>query len=200
MGPLRTLDEVGFDVALDVGQSLTPVFRGSVNPEDMDFVLGAIQKMIDSGRMGRKGGKGNGFYNYDNSVKEDTKGTPEFEIAKILGLKPDYQSHDKTDITDRLILPIVNESIKAVNIGIAGSDIWNAARQCDLGSIYGYGFAKQTGGVILYAENLGAFNIYKRLQTLASRYPNQGSKTSRFTPCEYIKARSRKNLSFYAAI
>ncbi|HEU4679177.1 MAG TPA: 3-hydroxyacyl-CoA dehydrogenase NAD-binding domain-containing protein, partial [Terrimicrobiaceae bacterium] len=56
MGPLRLLDEVGLDVAADVGQTLCTAFPDRMQPP------GVFAQLLDAGFKGRKSGRG--FYEY----------------------------------------------------------------------------------------------------------------------------------------
>ncbi len=85
MGPLRLLDEVGLDVAMHVAETLAAAF-----PDRME-VPEVVEKLLESGHTGRKGGSG--FYVYDSaspavnaeaiSFQTGTEDTPE-DVQQIL--------------------------------------------------------------------------------------------------------------------
>lgn len=59
MGPLRYLDEIGLDFALDLARTLAAAF-----PQRMSLPT-VVEKLLEAGHTGRKGGSG--FYVYDNA-------------------------------------------------------------------------------------------------------------------------------------
>jgi 3-hydroxyacyl-CoA dehydrogenase/enoyl-CoA hydratase/3-hydroxybutyryl-CoA epimerase len=59
MGPLRLLDEVGLDVAVHVARTLAAAFPGRME------VPKVVEKLLEAGHTGRKGGSG--FYVYDDT-------------------------------------------------------------------------------------------------------------------------------------
>ncbi len=73
MGPLRLLDEVGFDVALHVERTMRAAFGDRI-PRS-----GLLSAMVDAGMLGRKNGRG--FYRAYNSKAGDQ---PNPEVMKLL--------------------------------------------------------------------------------------------------------------------
>ena len=103
---------------------------------------------------------GSGFYTYRNGKAIKPKVNPTYTV-------PD-------DITDRLILRLVNESASALREGIVAD-----ADLVDAGMIFGTGFAPFRGGPMTYAAEQQKGYIKERLLTLKSRYGD------RFTPDPY---------------
>ena len=58
MGPLRLLDEIGFDVARHAGREMAAAFGERMRPS------GILDGMIEDGRLGRKNGLG--FHRYED--------------------------------------------------------------------------------------------------------------------------------------
>ena len=140
MGPVELADTVGLDVALNVSRVLSEAFDQLV-PE-------GLEAMIEKGHVGRKSGQG--FYAW-----EDGKAVkPADENAAI----PD-------DIMDRLILPMVNESVACLQEGVVSD-----ADLLDAGVIFGTGFAPFRGGPLQYARERGIDNIVNALQNLATAH------------------------------
>ena len=124
MGPIELADTVGLDVAASVGKD-----------------LGAVPRPGDSRRPGRsskpgKRGKkdGQGFYAWEDGKP----GKPE--------LPKDYKAPD--DLEDRLILPMLNESVACLHDGVVAD-----ADLLDAGVIFGTGFAPFRGGPIQHIRD-----------------------------------------------
>ena len=140
MGPVELADSVGLDVGLHVSKVLGAAFDKPV-PD-------TLQKMVDDGMLGRKSGQG--FYRW-----EDGK-----------AVKPDGDSKNvPADIQDRLILPMVNESIACLHDGVVSD-----ADLLDAGVIFGTGFAPFRGGPLNYAKERGTTAVVMRLNELAKAH------------------------------
>jgi len=140
MGPVELADSVGLDVALHVSKVLGAAMNRPV-PD-------ALAKMVDDGLLGRKSGRG--YYEWvDGKVVKP---------AVAADGAPD-------DIQDRLILPMVNESVACLSEGVVAS-----ADLLDAGVIFGTGFAPFRGGPLNYAKERGVKQVVATLQLLADRY------------------------------
>lgn len=140
MGPVELADTVGLDVCLAVAENLTTSFGGTVPQR--------LRDMVKAGKLGRKSGEG--FYRYKN-------GKP--IKPKVVNEKP------MKDITNRLILRMVNEAASCLREGVvADSDL------LDAGMIFGTGFAPFRGGPMHYAQQFGQDNLNELFAKLASEY------------------------------
>jgi 3-hydroxyacyl-CoA dehydrogenase/enoyl-CoA hydratase/3-hydroxybutyryl-CoA epimerase len=158
MGPIRLLDEVGLDVAAHVSKIMVAGYgeRMAVPP--------FAEKLLKLERKGRKNGKG--FYDY--SGKEST---PWSGLRAALDLPHTPTSQlSKTSITERLIYHLVNEAMKCLNEGVAGTDRELAMKQIDLGTVMGIGFPPFRGGVLYYAEREGLPVIQDKLRGLHTAF------------------------------
>ena len=139
-GPIELADTVGLDVAQHVGQVLSDAF-GSPRPD----VLGPL---VEARKLGRKTGAG--FY-----VWRD--GRPQ---------KPDPgAARAPEDLADRLILPMLNESVACLREGVVED-----ADLLDAGVIFGTGFAPFRGGPLNYARRRGIDAVVARLAALAAQH------------------------------
>jgi len=71
-------------------------------------------------------------------------------------------------MTDRLLLPMLLEATRALDAGVV-EDAWNV----DLGLILGIGFPPFRGGLLFWADTLGAKTVIEKLkpyQSLGCRY------------------------------
>lgn len=141
MGPIELADTVGLDVAASVGKLLAE-FLGLPIPSGLDGLLA-------TGKRGRKDGQG--FYTWVDGRAQKP------EVPK------DYHAPD--DLTDRLILPFLNEAVACLHEGVvADEDL------LDAGVIFGTGFAPFRGGPITHIRTEGAAKLKARLQQLADRH------------------------------
>jgi 3-hydroxyacyl-CoA dehydrogenase/enoyl-CoA hydratase/3-hydroxybutyryl-CoA epimerase len=150
MGPIELIDTVGLDVAAGVGKELAP-FLGLQIPAL--FAAGP-----EAGKRGKKDGQG--IYRWENgrAVKP--------EVPK------DYVAPE--DLTDRLIYPMLNESVACLHDRVVAD-----ADLLDAGVIFGTGFAPFRGGPISHIRAEGVAKCKARLEQLAARYgdrfkPRQG--------------------------
>ena len=142
VGPIELLDSVGIDVALHVARVLGAAFSRPIP------VL--LEQQVAEKKLGRKSGEG--FYRWADGKAVKTE---------VGGPAP-------ADIEDRLILPMVNESIACLHENVIGDpDL------LDAGVIFGTGFAPFRGGPLQYARSVGSAAIILRLTTLASRHGNR---------------------------
>ena len=138
MGPIELVDTVGLDVAASVGKIMA-AFHGTTPP---DFAF-------EPAARGKKDGKG--LYEW----KEGRAVKPE--------LPQGYRAPE--DLTDRLILPLLNEAAACLHEGtVADADL------LDAGVIFGTGFAPFRGGPIQHIKAEGAAKLKQRLEQLAARH------------------------------
>ncbi|MFO1402316.1 MAG: 3-hydroxyacyl-CoA dehydrogenase NAD-binding domain-containing protein [Steroidobacteraceae bacterium] len=142
MGPIELADVVGLDVVLHVGEIITR----ELGRESPPFVQ-TLRDLVATGRLGRKSGQG--FYAWQD-------GKPR---------KPPPASAPPADLLDRLLLPLVNESVACLREQVVGE-----ADFIDAGVIFGTGFAPFRGGPLAYARHRGAAAVRDRLLQLASQY------------------------------
>ena len=136
MGPIELVDSVGIDVALHVARVLGAAFQRPIPPQ--------LESMVDAGHKGRKSGQG--FYRW-----QDGK-----------AIKPHSDAEPPADITDRLILPMVNEAVACLAEGVIRD-----GELLDAGVIFGTGFAPFRGGPLQYARSRGLQSVQDRLRELA---------------------------------
>jgi 3-hydroxyacyl-CoA dehydrogenase / enoyl-CoA hydratase / 3-hydroxybutyryl-CoA epimerase len=173
MGPLRLLDEVGLDVAADVGQTLCTAFPDWMQPP------GVFTQLLEAGFKGRKSGRG--FYEYR---KGRVAGVNRF----ALGLR---EADDKADLTraqlqERMVLLMINEAARCLE-----EHIVDDPRDVDFAMIMGTGFAPFRGGPLRHADTIGIARVTESLQQLSR------SRERQFVPCERLIEMSRENRKFH---
>jgi 3-hydroxyacyl-CoA dehydrogenase / enoyl-CoA hydratase / 3-hydroxybutyryl-CoA epimerase len=140
MGPIELADTVGLDVCVSVGKELAP-FLGLEIPQGLD-------QYLENGR-GKKDGRG--IYTWEDGKPQKPEVDPDYKAAH--------------DITDRMILPMVNEAVACLHEGVV-----DEADLLDAGVIFGTGFAPFRGGPIQYIRETGATALLERLQVLEAAH------------------------------
>jgi 3-hydroxyacyl-CoA dehydrogenase/enoyl-CoA hydratase/3-hydroxybutyryl-CoA epimerase len=157
MGPVTLSDTVGLDVCLSVAKHLSKYFPNTTIPQQ-------LADLVDKGKLGRKTGEG--FYKYINGkqVKPPT---------------PPYHKPLK-DISDRLVLTMVNEAFACLREGVVeDGDL------LDAGMVFGTGFAPFRGGPIHYAKSQGIHELFQEYVNLQKA---RGVKTTSLKEWEVTEA------------
>jgi 3-hydroxyacyl-CoA dehydrogenase/enoyl-CoA hydratase/3-hydroxybutyryl-CoA epimerase len=140
MGPVELADVVGLDVCLHVGRILAEAFHRKA-PEQ-------LVKLVEAKQLGRKSGRG--FYEWRD-------GKPIKPSAAGVSAPP--------DITDRMLLAMVNESVACLRERVV-----EEADLLDAGVIFGTGFAPFRGGPIAYARSRGVAAVVAALEALERKH------------------------------
>ncbi len=176
VGPITLLDEVGLDIAGKSGPIMAAAFGARMERTP------TLQRVIDSGRLGRKSRKG--FYRYDESGKR--LGVDE----SIYALTPAGASrHQRSadEIQRRTVLPMLNEAVRCLEEGIVRS-----ARDGDIGAVFGIGFPPFRGGPFRYLDALGAAWVAAELDALNAIHPG------RFVPATLLRTMAASGARFHA--
>ena len=136
MGPIELADVVGLDICSHVGKVLSTAFNLPVSER--------LQHKLDQGELGRKSGQGFYLWKRGKAVKEKKRKNTSYK-----------------NIEDRLILSLVNETVKCLEEGLVQD-----ADLIDAGVIFGTGFAPFRGGPIQHAKTVGAMVLRDRLNEL----------------------------------
>eukprot|EP00803_Ostreobium_quekettii_P008705 evm.model.scf_1879.1 EVM.evm.TU.scf_1879.1 scf_1879:98-7109(+) len=176
-GPFRLSDLVGGDVGLHVGKNMTEAYPDRV------LISQLIPLLNKAGRLGEKNGKG--FYKFGKGRKAspDPDVTPIVqESQRAAGLyKPGDKPPKLTDqeIIEMIFFPVVNEGCRVIAEGIV-----DKPSDLDVASIMGMGFPPYRGGLIFWADLVGASHVASRLDDFARRLP---AAAGFFRPCEYLR-------------
>jgi len=176
VGPATLMDEVGLDVGAKVGAVLHEAFGDRMTPS------GAMQRIVEDGRLGRKGRKG--FYLYDERGK---KGEVDPSIYAVIG-GASRREVPAAEIVQRCVLAMVNEAVRCLDEGILRSP-----RDGDVGAVFGIGFPPFRGGPFRYVDAEGAAALVRQLESLDLRFP------PRFTPARGLVAMAAEGQRFYPA-
>ncbi len=173
VGPLKLLDEVG----LDVGSKIQPNLESQFGKRMAS--VGAVENLIDDGRLGKKSGKG--FYLYNQKDKGvDTS------VYSKLGVQGDKKL-SQDEIVERCVYLMLNEAASCVEDGTVAS-----ARDADLGAVYGIGFSPFLGGPLRYIDSIGIPNLVNKLNGLAEQHG------PRYKPAKILLKMAKKNETFFS--
>jgi len=137
MGPIELADTVGLDICLHVAENLAESMPLTVSEH--------LRNLVNKKILGKKTGKG--FY--------------EFRKGKLVKPKQTKNYVPPTDIKERLILRMINETMACLREGVAGSkDL------IDAGIIFGTGFAPFHGGPLQYVKDRGQEQVMIALENL----------------------------------
>ena len=155
MGPFRMGDLAGNDIGWAIRK------RRYVEKPGMKYSKTA-DLLCERGRFGQKTGAG--WYDYKPGKRD---AIPNAEVVqmieehrKALGITPRKISDE--EIVQRLVFALVNEAAHILEEGIA-----NKASDIDVVYIFGYGFPVHRGGPMLYADQVGLFNVVQAMQRFA---------------------------------
>ena len=155
MGPFRMSDLAGNDIGWAIRK------RRYLEKPDMKYSKIADQ-VCELGRFGQKTGAG--WYDYLPGKREAMASPLVAEtIAKHrqdLGLERREISDE--EIVQRLVYALVNEAAHILEEGIA-----SRASDIDMVYITGYGFPLFRGGPMLYADQVGLFNVVQSMRRFA---------------------------------
>lgn len=175
MGVFILLDQVGLDIVVHAGKSMLESFGERMTPSP---ILGT---MIEAERLGKKTGKG--FYTWDSAGKRQ----PDPAVDKLLA---PHLNGGKTFTADqivrRLIYSMINEATLCLEEGVV-----QAPEAVDAGMILGAGFPPFTGGLLRYADVIGARDIVDTLSGLADKVD------ARFKPSDMLKKMAEGGEVFY---
>lgn len=109
MGPLRLLDEVGFDVALHVEKTLRAAFGDRIPQTTL------LQRMVHAGMLGRKNGRG--FYAQVSAKQSSLQANP--EVLPLLRAHELAQFRTKEEMAAHLNGLMQAEAVRCLEEGVA---------------------------------------------------------------------------------
>lgn len=185
MGPFLLLDEVGLDIAAHAGQSLHEAYGTRMSPAD------GISSMVNPHRLGKKTGLG--FYHHPQGSKKKVKpricqDLSQFQTATFAQNLSDEQ------VVDRLVLSMVNEAARCLE-----EDVVTSAAELDLATVFGMGFAPFRGGLLHYADDLGAQAVRDRLEAILAAQ-DMGQRiggVEKFTPAALLQTLAGDGRKFH---
>jgi len=175
VGPITLLDEVGLDIAGKSGRIMLDAFGDRMRPAQ------SLQRVLESGRLGRKSGKG--FYRYDERGK---KGGVDETVYDVIAAGARRTPLAAEEIVRRTVLPMLDEAVRCLEDGVLRS-----ARDGDVGAVFGIGFPPFRGGPFRYLDLLGPGTVVRALDELHARHPD------RFTPSDTLRRMAETGARFH---
>jgi 3-hydroxyacyl-CoA dehydrogenase/enoyl-CoA hydratase/3-hydroxybutyryl-CoA epimerase/3-hydroxyacyl-CoA dehydrogenase/enoyl-CoA hydratase/3-hydroxybutyryl-CoA epimerase/enoyl-CoA isomerase len=177
MGPIELYDMIGLDTAFYAGLVLSAAYGDRIEASPV------IPALVKAGRLGRK--SGGGFYAYTRGGQGSRIAGSDATVAEIIA-RYALPAHDSTDrtIADRLFLPMLLEALRVLDEGIVRD-----GRDVDLAVIHALGFPPFRGGLLAWADSLGADEVLRRLEPLAALGP-------RMRPTESLLSLARDGRRF----
>ena len=158
VGPFAVNDMSGLDISYDTRKrraAADPNYRG----------LPITDRLVESGRLGQKTGKG--WYRYEKGDRTPIVDSEVHGIIKDVATERGFQQHTFTEeeILRRLLFSSVNEACKILEEGkaIRASDI-------DVMWLNGFGFPRYRGGLMYWADTIGAREVYNQIAVWHQRY------------------------------
>jgi 3-hydroxyacyl-CoA dehydrogenase/enoyl-CoA hydratase/3-hydroxybutyryl-CoA epimerase len=194
MGPLRLIDEIGVDIAVDIANTLEKAYG------KRDRAPKILREMQSAKMLGRK--SGGGFYKYEGKSQ-----TPNAEIEKWRGANSVIPSEvegsrdeslkvtrrdpstalrsGRDDFANRLMFLMVNESARCLEEKVIASP-----EDADYGMILGTGFPAWRGGPLRFAESFGIKKLVEEMEKLART-------NEKYVPCTLLREHTQNETKFY---
>lgn len=153
MGPITLYDMVGLDTAFYAGRTMWEAYPDRIHASPI------LPALVKAGRLGQKSGAG--FFSYQNK-KNRAEPDPRLNDLIKAYIEPSGKTLDAKTIENRLFLPVLLEATRILEEGIVRD-----ARDVDLGLIFGVGFPPFKGGLLFWADRVGAAKLVERLKPLA---------------------------------
>lgn len=141
MGPIELMDTVG----LDVGGSVARILSDRLGFHVPD----KFENLLAEGKRGKKDGEG--FYKWKD--------------GKAQKPKVDDNYTPPEDLTDRMILPYLNEAVAALRLKVVEDE-----ELLDAGCIFGTGFAPFRGGPMAHIRATGKDELVQTLESLKEKH------------------------------
>lgn len=159
MGPFAVSDLAGLDIGWATRKRLAP----SRPAAERDVAV--ADRICEQGWFGRKTQRG--FYDYRSGKLE---AHPEVDAIlererELAGVMP--RDFGDEEIVDRYMTAMISEAARVVEDGIALRPI-----DVDAVFLFGYGFPRQRGGPLHYADSLGARELIERIERWAVEDPH----------------------------
>jgi len=173
MGPFTLMDEIGLDVGYKVAVLLEEHFGSRMK------VAGVLKEVYAKKWFGKK--TGTGFYVHKGKEKCVNK-----EISFLVGAGKSSLISDE-EILKRIIYKMINEAAMCLHEGVCRepSDV-------DIGMIMGIGFPPFKGGLLRYADSIGADEVVNKLDVFKAKVNQE-----RFAACDYLREMAKNRGKFY---
>ena len=194
MGPLRLIDEIGVDIAVDIANTLEKAYG------KRDRAPQILREMQSAKMLGRK--SGGGFYKYEGKSQTPNAGIEKWRGANSVIPSEVEGSRDESlkvtrrdpctalrsgrdDVANRLMFLMVNESARCLEEKVIASP-----EDADYGMILGTGFPAWRGGPLRFAESFGIKKLVEEMEKLART-------NEKYVPCTLLREHAQEGTRFY---
>ncbi|MBI2824294.1 MAG: enoyl-CoA hydratase/isomerase family protein [Planctomycetia bacterium] len=177
MGPFRMSDLAGVDVGKFAGGILAKAYS------DHTYISTLVDHLFEAKRFGEK--TKIGYYKYDGKKAEPDPALAGFvQKARADAGNPKPLALSDAEIVERVLFGVVNEACRCLDEGIAirPSDI-------DVACVMGMGFPAYRGGIMKWADTLGAKYVHDKLSAWHKAHGPV------YEPCAYLKRKAEKGES-----
>ncbi|KAI3872452.1 hypothetical protein MKX03_023192 [Papaver bracteatum] len=180
IGPFQLQDVAGYGIGIAAGKVLASAFG------DRMFKSPLTELLMKDGRNGKLNGRGYYTYEKGSKPKPDPTVLPIIEKSrKLANIMPGGKPVSLSDqeIVEMIMFPVVNEACRVMEEGIV-----LRASDLDVASILGMSFPSYRGGLIFWADSVGAKHIYSSLKKWSEAYGNF------FRPSKFLEERATKGI------
>jgi 3-hydroxyacyl-CoA dehydrogenase len=158
VGPFAVNDMSGLDISYDTRKR-----RAAENPNYRGLPI--TDRLVERGRLGQKTGKG--WYRYEKGERTPIVDPETHAIIKEVAAEKGFAQRTFTDeeVLRRLLFSSVNEACRILEEGkaIRAGDI-------DVMWLNGFGFPRYRGGLMFWADQIGAREVYNQVAIWHQRY------------------------------
>jgi 3-hydroxyacyl-CoA dehydrogenase len=162
VGPYGMQDIAGIDVGARIRQYLKSIGKSRAEGPQSDVP----DRLYEMGRYGQKTGAG--WYKYDAPGSRNRTPDPLIEqLADEAAAKRGLKRHPIADdeILARITTALANEGARVLDEGYA-----TRAGDIDIVYVYGFGFPRQHGGPMFYADTVGLPIVLARVKEYRDRF------------------------------
>jgi len=175
MGAFILLDEIGIDIAHKVADILEQGLGDRVKPSPL------LKTLYTEGYYGKKNGKG--FYQYEGRKRR----RPDRSVyGRILQRTGSAGTIDSQEVVERPLLLMFKEAALCLE-----EKVIDRPDLLDGALVFGIGFPPFRGGLLRYADKLGAKTIVDKLESYSQKYGE------RFKPPPFLLDMAKTGRGFY---
>jgi 3-hydroxyacyl-CoA dehydrogenase / enoyl-CoA hydratase / 3-hydroxybutyryl-CoA epimerase len=178
VGPMAVGDEVAIDLSYKVKLQTVKDLGDAYKAGPADKV---VDRMYELGRYGRKTAKGFYVYPEDGSKKYIWP-----DLQKEFGRLADADQPSAAEVKTRLLYRQLVECARCFE-----ENVLVTPEDGDLGAIFGWGFAPQSGGPFSHMDTVGIATVVATLDRLAQQYGE------RFAAPKLLRDMAAKGETFY---
>jgi 3-hydroxyacyl-CoA dehydrogenase/enoyl-CoA hydratase/3-hydroxybutyryl-CoA epimerase/3-hydroxyacyl-CoA dehydrogenase/enoyl-CoA hydratase/3-hydroxybutyryl-CoA epimerase/enoyl-CoA isomerase len=181
LGPLRIMDEIGLDTSLAAGKVLLNAFPDRVAR------LPLLPLLVKRKQLGQK--SGGGFYKYSPASPEISHQVSLGPNGETLAIIEHYAKRENPPTTEAILQRMLLAMVLEATLILREKKRLDP-REIDLGMICGLGFPRNQGGLLHWADTIGAPKILKMVETLEPL-------GKRFQPTPLLRELAKNEGRFY---